>query len=101
MISLKIGYEVIFYRDWSQSCTAVGTAPANLLYDYIYLVTIFHIEFLGSLVLVQSFAVEEESHVVGLELDRNWFTDCLWQYASINFLSWVVFLILKKTYSPS
>jgi hypothetical protein len=29
------------------------------------------------------------------------FTPCLWQYASINFLKAVVFLILKKTSSPS
>lgn len=28
-------------------------------------------------------------------------TDCLWQYASMSFLSWVVALILKKTSSPS
>jgi hypothetical protein len=74
---------------------------SDLLDDNVYLISVFHIEVFRGLVLVQSFAVKEESHIAGLELSYFTITDCRWQYASISFLSWVVFFILKKTYSPS
>ena len=41
---------------------------ANLLNHNIYLISIFHVQIFGSLCLVKTFTVEEESDVVGVQL---------------------------------
>lgn len=52
---------------------------ANLLNHNIYLVTVLHVEVLGGVGLVESLAIEKESHVAHIQL--NWYiiTLCLWQ----------------------
>jgi hypothetical protein len=78
----------------------VGGAT-NLLDDHIDFISVLHVELLGGLGLVESFSVEEEAHVVDVELARARLTLWRWQKASMSFLNWVVALILKKTSSPS
>lgn len=52
---------------------------ANLLDHDINLITILHVEILGGLGLVESLAIEEEAHVVDVELNGVLVTLCLWQ----------------------
>lgn len=52
---------------------------ANLLDHDIDLVTVLHVEVLGGGVLVESLAVEEEPHIVGIQLHWGTLTLCLWQ----------------------
>jgi len=52
---------------------------ANLLDHHIDLVTVLHIEVLGGGVFMESLAVEEESHIVHVQLYLHTLTLCLWQ----------------------
>ena len=52
---------------------------ANLLNDDIDLIAVLHVQVLGGLVLVESFAVEQETDVVDVELAKMSVTLCLWQ----------------------
>ncbi len=69
--------------------------------DHVDFVSVFHVQVLGGLVLVDALAIEQETHVGGSQLTSKTFTLWRWQYASISFLSWVVAFILKKISSPS
>lgn len=52
---------------------------ANLLNHDIDLVTVLHVEVLGSVGLVESLAIEKESHVAHIQLSWYIITLCLWQ----------------------
>lgn len=75
------------------------SCSTNLLNQHINFISIFHIQLFRGLGVVQTFSVKQESHIIVGQLSySDNFTDCFWQYASMSFLSWVVDLILKKTY---
>lgn len=53
---------------------------ANLFDEDIDLITVFHVEFLGGLSFMQSFAIEQKANVVGLQLRYEIVcTLCFWQ----------------------
>lgn len=52
---------------------------SDLLDDHIDLVAILHVEFLGSLSVVQALSVEEEAHVGNIELSVTILTLWRWQ----------------------
>ena len=52
----------------NQSLLWVWVGASDLLDDHVYLVSVLHVQILGGLVLVESFSVEEEADVLGVEL---------------------------------
>ena len=62
---------------WIKGWGSVGAS--DLLDDDIDFVAVLHVEFLGGLGLVETFAVEEEADVGGVELRGGEFTLWRWQ----------------------
>lgn len=52
----------------NQSLQWVWVGSSDLLDDHVDLVSVLHVQVLGGLVLVESFSVEEEADVLGVEL---------------------------------
>ena len=52
----------------NQSLQWVWVGSSDLLDDHVDLVSVLHVQVLGGLVLVESFSVEEEADVLGIEL---------------------------------
>ena len=54
----------------NQSLQWVWVGSSDLLDDHVDLVSVLHVQVLGGLVLVESFSVEEEADVLGVELSE-------------------------------
>lgn len=52
---------------------------SDLLNDDVDLIAVLHVEFLGSLRVVEALSVEEEAHIGNIELSEATITLCRWQ----------------------
>ena len=55
----------------------MSESSSDLFDNYINLISILHVEVLGSLVFVKSITVKKEPYIISFDLDEHKSTDCL------------------------